>query len=388
MSKSKKARTPQIDPRVLTRPRLDALFASHGRAELDDDGLFAGVQSLMVELGEHQVLDSLVKRMEGTPETERGVLMMIVERLKSPEVIAYLWQQVKKPRALSTDAKLTALVVLNTMGEEVDLADPSRYFSPHELKPSDFQSAETMFRMGWRGFARTLRSSRDSVEVEALMREVSRMSEKASDETDLFQEIVADAEHNASDLEADFLLVLAYTSPFPKIQQAAERALARLAERNVMPITPAILDLKRERFHAAFMSDPDNPWQRSVTVAWERAGGDIQAFVFLLDYGMPWGGAIKDVFITKRMTAAEFQRELIDKQRSNFVGEGMGLYRIRLSRAKATIAAAVEANRKHNIKMSKDYTEFRHLIDRWVLNPSAISMELDTTQDELDRRRA
>src|SRR5712691_10332206 len=120
MSKSKKSKSPKIDPRLLARPRLDALFDRLARGELDADGLHAPVQALIAEAGPHPVLDALVKRMEGTPEAEREALMLLAERLRSPTVIAYLWQQVKKPGALSMEAKTTTLVMLKQMGEDVD----------------------------------------------------------------------------------------------------------------------------------------------------------------------------------------------------------------------------------------------------------------------------
>ncbi len=163
-------------------------------------------------------------------------------------------------------------------------------------------------------------------------------------------------------------------------KQKAERALERLAARGVKPVTRAILDLAQDRFYAAYMTDPNHPWQQSVTVAWERAGGVIQALVFLLDFGVPWRGAIKDMFATHGMTPQEFQRELVDKP-----GRKMGerLYRISLARAQATIAAAVEANRKHNIALPKEFNEARHLVERWVLHPPAAILAADSTRDEL-----
>src|SRR3990170_1883488 len=179
MSKSKKNKSPKIDPRVLARPRLDTLFDRHARGELDADGLYAGVQALIAEVGPHPVLDSLVKRMEGTPEAERETLMLLVERLRRPDVIDYLWRQVKKPGALSVEAKTTALVILKGMGEEVDISDPGRYFSARDFKPSGLQSIEAMARMGLRGLARHLRGARDPVEVERLMLDINRMPENA-----------------------------------------------------------------------------------------------------------------------------------------------------------------------------------------------------------------
>jgi len=132
--KAKKRKTPRIDRRVLAGPRLNELFDRHARGELDDDGLQAGLQALMAEVGHRPLLDALVKRMEGTPEAERDTLMTILPRLRTPEVIDYLWQLVKKPRALTIEAKLTTLVILKGIGEDVDVKDPGLYFSPHDIK--------------------------------------------------------------------------------------------------------------------------------------------------------------------------------------------------------------------------------------------------------------
>jgi len=330
----------------MTRPRLDTLFERQARGELDLDGLEAGVHALMTEVGQPATLEALVKRMEGTPEGERETLMSLLLRLKSREVIDYLWQQVKKHGRLSLDAKMTALVILKEMGEEVDLRDPGLYFSPRDIKPGDIKAAEGMFRTGMRGLARSLRESRDPAEVEAFMHRINKMPEEAIDGTGILMEYIKTGEQAATDLEADFLYALAHTTPFPEVQREAEHALKRLAARGVKPVTRVILDLAQDRFYAAYMTDPTHPWQQNVTVAWERAGGVIQALVFLLDFGVPWRGALKDAFATHGMTPQEFQRDLVDKSERKM---DLHMYRISLARAQAVIAAAVEANRRYNI---------------------------------------
>jgi hypothetical protein len=375
-----KTKTPKIDPRVMTRPRLDALFEQHARGELDLDGLEAGVHVLMTEVGQSAALDALVMRIEGTPEDERETLMSLLPRLKSREVIDYLWQKVKKRGALSLDAKMTALVTLKEMDEEVDLRDPGRYFSLRDIRPGDIKAAEDLFRTGMRGLARYLRESRDPAEVEAFMHRINQMPEEAIDGTGILMEYIKSGEEGATDLEADFLYALAHTTPFPDVQQEAKRALERLAARGVRPVTHAILELAQDRFYAAYTTDPNHPWQQSVTVAWERAGGVIQALVFLLDFGVPWRGALKDMFPTHGMTPQEFQRELVDKAGRKM---DMRLYRISLARAQATLAAAVEANRKYDIPLPKEFNEARHLVERWVLHPPAAILETDSTRDEL-----
>ncbi len=381
--KAKKRKRRKIDRRVLTSPRLNALFDRHARGELDDDGLQAGLQALMAEVGHGPVLDALVKRMEGTPEAERDTLMTILPRLRSPEVIDYLWGLVKKPRSLSVEAKLTTLVILKGMGEDVDIKDPGLYFSPQDIRPSDLKSAQDMFRLGLRGLARYLRQSRDPAEVEAFMHRINQMHEQAIDGEDILLEMVQSAEVGATDLEADFLCALAHTTPFPRVQQAAEQALARLAAAGIKPVTRAILDLGQDQFYAAYMTNPDHPWQQSVTVAWERAGGVIQALVFLIDFGFPWRGAIKDMFLTLGLTPSQFQRELVERAERQM---GMRVYRVSLARAQATIAAAVEANRVYEMPLPKEFNEARHLVERWVLHPPASAIAADSTDDELGDR--
>jgi len=383
MGKAKKRKTPKVDRRGLARPRLDALFDRHARSELDDDGLQAGLQALMAEVGHRPLLDALVKRMEGTPEAERDTLMTILPRLRSPEVIDYLWQLVKKPRALSVEAKLTTLVILKGMGEDIDITDPSRYFSLHDIRPGDIKSAQDMFRLGLRGLARSLRESRDPAEVEAFMHRINQMPEQAIGGEDILLEMVQGAEAGATDLEADFLHALAHTTPFPKVQQAAKRTLDRLAAAGIKPVTRAILDLGQDRFYAAYMTDPDHPWQQSVTVAWERAGSVIQALVFLIDFGFPWRGAIKDMFPTHGMTPSQFQRDLVERPARRM---SVRLYRVSLARAQATIAAAIEANRTFKVSLPKEFNEARHLVERWVLHPPASAIASDSTRDELGDR--
>jgi hypothetical protein len=383
MSKSKKNKAPKVDPRLLVRPRLDALFDRYAGGAPDLDGLQAGVEALMAEVGHRPVMDALVKRMEGTPEAERETLMLLVERLRRPEVVDYLWHQVQKHGALSLEAKTTALVILKGMGEDVDLSDPGRYFSERDFKPSDVRSAEELFRSGLRGMARHLRGARDPVEVERLMLDINRMSENAIDGENILLDLVANAEAEDTDLGADFLLAMARATPYPNVQKAAEAALARLESRGIRPVTPVILNMGQEKFFAAYMTDPDHPWQQSVNVAWERAPGVVQGVVFLLDFGVPWRGAIKDMWATTALTAEAYHKQFVTKAEKKM---GERVYRVRLERARATIAAALEANRQNKVALPKEYNEFRHLVERWVLHPPAAVLQADTTVDELGDR--
>jgi hypothetical protein len=306
--------------------------------------------------------------------------MALLPRLKSPEVIDYLWQQVKKPGGFSAGAKMIALVILKEMGEEVNIKEPGLYFSPSEIKPGDIHTAQNLFRIGMSGLARELRQASDPAEVEAIMHRVNQMPKEAIDGTGILLEYIKRGEESATDLEADFLYALANTTPYLEVQQKAQRALERLASNGVRPVTRTILDLTQDRFYGAFTTDPNHPWQQSVTVAWARAGGVIQALVFLLDFGVPWRGAIKDMFATHGMTPKEFKRALVDKAERKM---GERLYQVSLVRAQAMVAAAVEANRKHKVPLPKEFEEVRHLVERWVLHPTKAALAADSTLDEL-----
>jgi hypothetical protein len=380
MSKSKKHRTPNVSPSVLARPRLDALLARHAQGELSLDALEANVRALIEEMGEGPVLDALVKRMEGTPEAERETLMLLVPRLKSRGVIDHLWQQVKRHGGLSLDAKMTALVILKAMDEEVDLDDPTRYFSPRELRATDLKTAEDLVRTGFRGLARALRGSRDAAEVEAYMHRLQQMPETPVDGKGVLLQLIETAQADGTDLAADFLYALARTTPDPDVRQAAEHGLTQLEAHGIQPVTRAILDLGNEHFYGAYTTDPQHPWQQSIVVGWERAAGTIQALSFLLDFGVPWRGAIKDMFVTRGMTPREFERQFKERAEQKM---GEQVYRVPLVRAQAMIAAAVQANQQFNILFPKEYNEVRHLVERWVLHPATAALEADTTRDEL-----
>lgn len=372
--KNKKTQAPKIAPRLLARPRLDALFDQ----KMDLDGLEAGVRALMAEAGQPAVLDALIKRLDETPADEREPLMLLLPRLKSPEMIAYLWQHVKKPGGFSVDFKMMVLITLKQMGEEVDIETPGLYFSPREINPGNIRAVQGVFRTGMLGIARELRQSNDPAEVEAFMHRVTQMPREEAGGNHILLEFIKSGEQGATDLDADFIYALAHTTPFPEIQQKAEQALKRMAVYGIKPVTRAILDLTQDRFYGAYTTDPNHPWQQNVTVAWERAGGVIQALVFLLDFGVPWRGAIKDMFATRSMTPKEFKSELVDKP-----GRDNHMFQTRLARVQAMIADAVEANRKYRVALPREFKEVRHLVDRWVLHPTEAALAADSTLDEL-----
>lgn len=257
------------------------------RGEIDPDGLTESVRALMRELGKENVLDALVKRMEGTSEVERETLMLLVPRLKSKEAIDYLWHQVRRSRTLSLETKTTVLVMLKEMGEEVDLSGPGQYFSPRDFKPKDLKTMEDLLRWGLHGIVNIVRSARDAVEVEALMHQIQQTLGMATDRTQMLLQLTREAEAEGTALAADLLYAIAYTTPYADVRHAAEQALMRLEARGIKPVTRAILELGQARFYAAYSTDPRHPWQQSIVVGWKRAPRVIQGLSFLLDFGLP-----------------------------------------------------------------------------------------------------
>lgn len=114
----------------------------------------------------------------------------------------------------------------------------------------------------------------------------------------------------------------------------------------------------------------------------------VQGLVFLLDFGVPWRGAIKDLFTTTALTPEAYHKHFVVKAEQKM---GERVYRVSLERARATIAAALEANRHNKVALPKEYNEVRHLIERWVLHPPAAALhgQADASVDELgDIRQA
>jgi hypothetical protein len=93
----------------------------------------------------------------------------------------------------------------------------------------------------------------------------------------------------------------------------------------------------------------------------------VQALVFLLDFGHPWKGAIKDLFPTHMMTPQQFQRDFIKKSGRHPDAQ---YYQTTYARARQFILDALEANRRHRVKLPPEYDQFRHLIERRIIDPS------------------
>ncbi len=354
--RKKKRKKSQVPQQALARPRLDAIITRRERDELDDDGCADKVSALMAELGCKLVLDTLVKKLETASDTERDALMAVISKLGDEETIGHLWRIVRRSK-MSIGVKSTALIILQQMGEDVDLSDPGAYFSPRDIKSTDIAEMARLSRHSLRMLIKRLQKAESVGEIEGLM----DMFDRSLDEADLLamvEEFSAVEEAGA----ADMLLAIVHTTARLKVRQAARNALLKLAGRGVFPQSSIVKSFSEERFYAAYCTDPTNPWQQQVTMAWEWPGDTTQAIVFLLDFGFPWRGSIKDMFVSRYMPKRQLQRELLDK--------GNEQRRIPFARARQSILDALEANRRHRVRLPPEYDDFRQLIERRIVNPS------------------
>lgn len=355
-----KHKTPRAPKQALARPRLDAIFTRRERDELDDDGCVDEISTLMAELGRKPVMDALVKKLETVSDAERDALMAVIPKLGDEETIAHLWRIVRRSK-MSAGIKITALTILKQMGEDVDLSDPGMYFSRRDVSFADLAEVERMGRHSLRMLIKELQRARSIGEIEGLMDMFDRPVAETGNEALLLAvtEGLGTMEEAGA---ADMLLAIVHTTARPKVRRAARNALLKLAGHGVFPQSPLIKRFSEEQFYAAYCTDPTQPWQQQVVMAWEWPGDITQAIVFLLDFGFPWRGSIKDMFVTRYISKRELQRDLIDK--------GIEQRRVPFARARQSILDALEANRRYRVRLPPEYDQFRQLIERRIVNPS------------------
>jgi hypothetical protein len=358
--RKRKRRKQQVSGQAPVRPRLDAIFARRERGKLDNTGCVDETSALMTELGRKPVMDALVRKLETASDAERDALMAVIPRLGDRKTVAHLWNVVRRSK-VPIGVKSTALVILKQMGEDVDLSDPGAYFSPRDVKPTDLTEMAHLGRHSLRMLIKELQKAKSIGEIEGLMQIFDRPVVGTSEEEGqltVIEELSAMEEAGA----ADMLLAIVHTTARPKVRQAARNALLKLASRGVFPQSPIVKSLSEEQFHAAYCTDPTHPWQQQVTMAWEWSGDTTQAMVFLLDFGFPWRGSIKDMFVTRYLSKRELHRDLIDK--------AIEQRRVPFTRARQFILDALEANRRYHVRLPPEYDQFRQLIERRIVNPS------------------
>jgi len=361
MSRKRKRKKPQVPLQSMARPLLEEVFARREREELNDDECVEAISALMEKVGRQPVMDALVKKLENASNADRDALMALIPQLGDEKTIAHLWRIVRRSK-MSAGIKSTAMVILKQMGEDVDFSDPEAYFSPRDFNAANLDEIEHVSRYSLRMLIKNLHKSKSIGEIEGLLQMLDKpdMGSEGEDVQLFIVEELGAMEHAGA---ADMLLAIAHATANPRLRRAARDALSKLSDRGVFPQSSLVKKFSQEQFHAAYCTDPANPWQQQVTMIWEWPGELMQAMVFLLDFGFPWRGSIKDMFLTHYLPKRTLYRELIDAR--NILQQ-----QAPFARARRFILDALEANEQYGQPLPPEYDEFRHVIERRIVNPS------------------
>ena len=173
--KSKKDKQPNIPLQTLARPRLEQILQRHLHSELDDDEYVSSIKRLMTELGHEPVLNALTGLLDHASIEQKEALMIAIPKLGNADTINHLWQLVRRSKA-SMSTKMAALVILNQMGEEVDLKNPGEYFSWRDIKHADIAEVENMAHFSTRALIKELQHAENTNEIEAMMLQYEKIA--------------------------------------------------------------------------------------------------------------------------------------------------------------------------------------------------------------------
>ncbi len=363
--KKKKQRKPNIPIQTMARPRLEQILVRYEHDELDQAEYISSIEALMQEIGREAVLNAMVGLLENAGNERKEALMVAIPKLGDEQTIKHLWQLVRRSK-ISVGGKMTVLVILKQMGEEVNLEEPGEYLSWRDIKKADSDEIADIGRFSIRAIIKELQRAKDIDEVEAMMINFEDLQNKTGGDGAagmMIDELIEMGDSGA----ADMLAAIVGTTSRSNIRKMARTGLLKLSGRKVFPQSAAIRALQGEQFYAAYSTDPGNPWQQQVVILFERGQNLVQALVFLLDFGHPWNGAIKDFFPTQSMTPNQFQRDLIDRAMQHDVEQRQVPY----ARARQFILDALEVNQKKKIKLPPEFEQFRHWVDRRVIDPSS-----------------
>lgn len=376
---ARKRKKPQVPLGSMARPLTERILVRREQGKLDDEGCVEELSALTESVGSRPVLDVLVKKLEEASDAERHILLTVIPELGDEKVIKHLWRLVRHSK-MSPGVKMSALDILQQMGEDVKLEHPERYFRTRHVTPKDLSDVRNVFSHTLGRMTKELHRATSIGELERMMETIENPPEGPLDDETFRLDLIDELGKMETSDAADMLLAITSATARRKVRRAARDALMKLSGRGVFPQSSLIKRFSKEQFHAAYCTDPNHPWQQQVVMAWEWPGDLTQAMVFLLDFGFPWRGSIKDMYVTRYLTRRELHRDLID--------EGtLEQRQVPFARARRFILDAIEANRRHNRPLPPEYDQFRRLIERRIVYPSekmlAQARALDAeTEDE------
>jgi hypothetical protein len=340
--------------------QIGALLASYRSGELSDDELTAGLDELVAQFGRQTVSEYMFRTLKGyTDGPLKAALMVGLSHIADQKTVSWLWDLVRS-EVIGLDARGVALVILQELGEDVDPSRPGLYFSPEKITPQDIQDAERFFEQAQREIIRYVQRAESTDEIERIMmmreEQVPNLIDGEDGLIDMLDTVAGWRDTDA----ADYLLAVLHTTPRSRVREAAREGLQKLANEGIEPQSSLIKALANETFFKAYTSDPDHPWQQNVMTIWERQPKKYQVMSFLLDFGRPWNGAIKDMLVTYSLSWPEIEDQMIKASAMNDVP----LFEIDFDTARSYVLEAFEANRRNSIKLPAEYDEFRHMFER------------------------
>ena len=262
------------------------------------------------------------------------------------------------------ETRSVALVILKALGEDVDLTQPERYFPADKITMRDVNEATRLLEQSQRETIKSVQRAESTDEVERIMMILEEQQPMlVGGEAALvdMMNMIADMGDTGA---ADYLLAVLYTTPRPRVREAARKGLHKLRLSGIEPQAPMIKALGEETFFKAYTTDPNHPWQQNVMTIWEREPQRYQVMSFLLDFGSPWNGAVKDMMVTRSMSFDEIDEHMIGASEAR----GIPMIEIDVDTARDFVVGALRANKRNRVKPPPEYDEFRHLVERRFLN--------------------
>jgi len=156
---------------------------------------------------------------------------------------------------------------------------------------------------------------------------------------------------------AAFLELLAGQTCLPDALRAQSRAaLAAVAEQGVMTAAPPP---GTERFLAGYLQQCREQGEQILLLGWRLPGGDIEAFVFLLDWR---GDGLKDFYATRRLTDAEWH-QLVEHN----IAKGAQLVEVTLGEGRTLLEAVLAESQRFSRPLPREYKLTQGTVTRRVL---------------------
>ncbi|MBI3977810.1 MAG: hypothetical protein HY331_06460 [Chloroflexi bacterium] len=345
-----------VDPRAAAIAEADRLLWELDHRVLDDWEVAPRLREIGQTVGP-RLFDELVNRIWAPDGQIRSSVVWALGILGESQTIPRLWQIVRTGHR-STAARHGAIEVLDRMGVRFQSGDV-----PQDL----LEKLGLAGRPRLREAMAAVQEAQSPAEVETAMLPILHLSYGATDEErakgqETSLGYILDLVRRGDRAAANVLSALAALSPVADLRLEAERALTIFRGRGVVPTAPAVLALRSQQFHKAYVQPvPGQPTLTQVVVAWERGEHRIKAFVFIIDVEQLRGG-IRAFEATGDLEPAAFRRRFVE---AGWLA-GTPPREISLEEARRRVADALQASIRSGA-LPPEYVEHLPLIDRYLL---------------------